>query len=207
MSRGSLRPVLAACVAAVACIAAGPKPDAARAAGPLESFVARAVDATNPGEATSAVEIMVERWSTAEEVSSLRIPLATGGPDTLLPSLQKTWRRAGVVLTPGIQGAGARARTRRVRNLMFAREISTPNGRQVIFAADEHLSLGERPAAVREPQPEFTLIDIRFGPDGKGIGKIAAASKVAYNEKTHTIELANYATHPVRLTEVRSAKP
>jgi hypothetical protein len=207
MSRGSLRPVLAACVAAVACIAAGPQPDAARPVGPLETFVARAVDATDPAEATSPIEIMIERWSTAAEADTLRSSLSQGGHAALLPALEKTWQRAGVVLTPGIIGAGSRARTRRARNLMFARAIDTPNGRQIVLAAGQHVPLGELPAATRELQPEFTLIDIRLGADGKGVGKIAAASKVAYNEKSHIIELANYATQPVRLTEVRSAKP
>jgi hypothetical protein len=207
MKRGSLRPVAAALVAVAACIAMSPAPDAAPTVGPVESFVGRAVDVMDKTETSSPIEIMVERWSTPAELDSLRGTFVQGGPATLLPTLQKTWRRAGVVFTPGIMSAGARARTRRVRNLMFAREVNTPTGRQVIFAAREHLPLGERPAAVREQQPEFALIDIRFGPDGKGIGKIAPPSNVAYNKQTQMVEIANYATHPVRLMEVKSAKP
>src|SRR5205814_7348631 len=45
--------------------------------------------------------------------------------------------RIGVVLMPGIQAHGTRSRTPIPRNLLFAREIMTTSGRQVIAIADE----------------------------------------------------------------------
>jgi len=206
MNRGSFRPVLAALVAVAACIAVSPQAKAARTSGVLELLVARAVDAADPTQATHPIQIMIQRWSTAAEFEILRGTIPRG-PETLLPALQQTWRPAGVVLTPGIQVAGSRALTQRAQNLRFAREIMTPKGRQVIVAADRHLPLGEKPAAVREIEYEFTLIDIRFGADGTGIGKIATPDKVVYNKETQTLEIENYATQPVRLKNVRSEKP
>jgi hypothetical protein len=207
MRRGSLRAALAALVAAAACIVVSPHANAARTAGPVERFVARATSVEDPKEATSPIDIMIERWSTEKEFEALSAALTQHGPDTLLPTLQTTWQRAGIVMTPGIMGAGSRARLRRNQNLMFARDIKTPKGRQVIVAADRHLPLGEKPAAVREIEYEFTLIAIRFGLDGKGIGKIATPGQVVYNKQTKVLEIGKYSELPVRLTEVRSEKP
>jgi len=47
-------------------------------------------------------------------------------------------------------------------------------------------------------------MDIRFGPDGTGVGKIAAADDVVYNPETGLLELKDYAAKPARLVHVRS---
>jgi hypothetical protein len=183
------------------------QPIAARGEVVLERFVARAANVEDASEATSPVEIMIERWSTDKEVAALGTTLSKGGSGTLLPALQQTWQRAGVMLTPGIIGAGSRARTRRARNLMFAHSINTATGRQIVVAAYEHLALGELPVDPRNVKPEFMLLDIRFGADGQGIGKVGLATSVALNETTKLIEVHDFAAQPVRLSGVRSAKP
>ena len=206
MKRGSLRPILAAFVAAAACIAVSPRPDAAgKVVAPFERFVARAPSQSDPAAAAGLIDITIVRWSTDEECENLRQTLTERGPDALLPALQKIWRPAGVVLIPGIPGAGARARTPRPKNMLFAHEVTTPKGRQVIVATDQNLAFGE-PTRTWPSDYEFTLLDIRFGPDGNGVGKLAAPDKVVYNTETKTIELENYAAQPIRLTDVRSEK-
>ena len=109
------------------------------------------------------------------------------------------------MLIPGIQGAGARVMTPRPKNVLFAREATTPQGRQVIVATDRSLAFGE-PTQKWPSDEAFMLLDIRFGPDGNGVGKLAAPDKVVYNTETKTIELANFAAQTVRLTDVRSEK-
>jgi hypothetical protein len=103
-----------------------------------------------------------------------------------------------------------------MRPLQFAREIETPAGRRVVIATDQDLQFGERTPQylgfgerTSRPPSEyaFTLLDIRFGPDGEGVGKLAPATMVVYNKETKTIEIENYGAQPVRLTEVRSEKP
>jgi hypothetical protein len=111
----------------------------------------------------------------------------------------------GVVLIPGIQGAGARVRTPRPKNVLFAREVTTPKGRQVIVATDQALAFGE-PTRTWPSDYEFTLLDIRFGADGTGVGKLARPGKVIYNKNTKSIEIDDYAAQPVRLADVRSEK-
>lgn len=59
-----------------------------------------------------------------------------------------------------------------------------------------------------DPKPEFTLLDIRIGPDGKGVGKMAQAANVVYNQDKKTFEIKNYDAERVRLSGVRpTAKP
>ena len=106
--------------------------------------------------------------------------------------------------SPGLHGLGARVRERRAHNFQFAQEIKTPTGRQVVIATDQHLGFGEPARTPRSSDYEFTLIDIRFGPDGVGVGKMATESNVAYNKEKKTIELGNYRTLPEQLSAVRS---
>jgi hypothetical protein len=77
----------------------------------------------------------------------------------------------------------------------------------VILAFDERLGLGESRLDARKEIYEFSLMDIRFGPDGTGVGKVAAAGDVVYNPETKGLELKDYDTKPARLINVKSVKP
>ena len=84
--------------------------------------------------------------------------------------------------------------------------MATAKGRQVIIGTDQYLAFGE-PTKQWPSDYEFTLLDIRFGPDGTGVGKLGPPAKMVYNKETKLIELDNYAAQPARLTDVRSEKP
>lgn len=198
-------PVPALLVAAVtSLVAIGPAGAARRTEFPAQ-FAARAVGVSGPEDA-GHVDIYVERWSTDEELDALRRTLAKGGPGELHTVLERQRRRAGVLLMPGVQAHGERARTRTPKNLWFAREIVSPTGRQVILASYERLGLGESRLDARRETSEFTLMDIRFGPDGTGVGKVAAARDVVFNPRTRSLELKGFDSRPVRLIDVKSAK-
>jgi hypothetical protein len=169
-------------------------------------LVARSIGMSG-SEDTGRIEIYVERWSTDAELDELLGTLEKGGPGELLDVLERQRVRAAVVLMPGVQGHGERVRTRTPKNFQFAREIVTPAGRQVILASDERLGLGESQLEARKEIYQFTLMDIRFGSDGTGIGKVAAAGDVVYNPETKILELKDYEAQPVRLVHVKSANP
>jgi hypothetical protein len=166
--------------------------------------------ATAPYEGDSGagakIDILIERWSTNEERAELSAGLAAGGPDGMLTKLQSIRRRAGVLLMPGVQGAGARARIRRPVNLYFAQKLDTAGGSRLILAADHYLALGQ-PTVDWPSEFEVSMLDIRFAGDGAGIGKVGLAAKLAYNKDTKTFELANYEAAPARLLTVRAEKP
>jgi hypothetical protein len=206
MNRRALRPALASVFTALVCLAVSARPGAVGSAGPIvERLVATAVTVTDLGrDIDGRIDIVIERWSSEEQASLIRTSLDSGAPK-LLAALQFVQRRAGFVLSPGIQGTGSRARLRRSRNIQFAHEIKSQNGRQVVIATDQHLGFGEPRSLARTPHDqEFTLIDIRFGADGIGVGKIASESKVAYNRDKKTLELADFGKLPERLTGVKS---
>ncbi len=193
-------------VGAVSCLAMMSHVGAARRTDFPAQLVARAISVSGPEDA-GRIDIYVERWSTDEELDKLLGTLKEGRPGELLTVLERQRLRAGVVLMPGVQAHGERVRTRTPKNLKFAREIMTPAGRQVILASDERLGLGESRLDARKEVYEFSLMDIRFGPDGTGVGKVAAAGDVVYNPKTKILELKDYDKKPVRLINVKSAKP
>ena len=180
--------------------------DAARRTTFPAQFAARAV-AVSGSEDAGRINIYVERWSTDEEFDQLLKTLKQGGPGKMLTVLEEQRVRAGVVLMPGVQGHGERVRSRTPKNFQFAREVTTPTGRHVILASDERLGLGESQLDARKEVYEFSLMDIRLGPDGTGVGKIAAAGDVVYNPKTKSLELKDYDKRPARLIDVKAAQP
>jgi hypothetical protein len=218
MSFVSLRPIVAPLVGAAICLALSPRPGATAKQTMTARFLARAVsplDAKDGGP----IEILIEHWSTDDDLENLRAALIARGA-----AFQRARPEAGVVLMPGVQNLGARVLSRRMLQIQFARQIDTPAGRQVVIATNQHLGFGEPPARTQvvlatdqhpdsgestgtapPPDPEFTLLDIRFGPDGKGVGKLAPAAKVAYNSLKKIFEIENYTAQPVRLSEVKSA--
>lgn len=180
------------------------------AAGPTtnlaEQFTGEALGVSD-GERAGRIQIYISQWSSDAEVQRLREPLEHADADSLLSMLHDQHRRAGVVLMPGIQAHGTRSRTPIPRNLLFARQIMTPSGRQIIAIADEHLGLGELPLEAYKDVQEFNLLDIRFGPDGNGVGKIVSSAEIAFSAKTGMIEVKDFSNHPSRLIDVRAQKP
>jgi hypothetical protein len=213
-----LRTLLAPVAAAVLCLAASSWPGATAVPGPIERIVATAADLTGGSAGAGRIDIVIERWSTDAEADNLLKPLLASGPDKLLAAIQTVTRRVGFIQSPGVGGAGARAHERRARNIFFARQIVSSSGRQVIVATDHHLNFGEAEpplinpdgthswAYAQPPEEEFMLVDVRFGADGKGVGKFATAANVAYDKDTKAIEVTNFDAQPVRLMNVRSEK-
>ena len=147
MSGDRLRRILTPLFGAALCLAAMPHTGAVQRSAILEQlvehFVARAASASGAEDA-GRIDIYIQRWSTDNELDSLRGTLTESAPGKLLPVLQSLQRRAGVILMPGVQGLGARSRTRTPRNLLFAREVVTPTGRRVIAASDGKGLLSEQ---------------------------------------------------------------
>jgi hypothetical protein len=184
-------------VAAAAAIAVGAAPAVAQKRQPIERLEANAVNLSNIGPADPhRVDIVIERWSSEHERDDLIGTLREKGPDALLRQLQKL-PRVGFIQRVGGRHVGW--------DLHFARERKLEDGgRQIIIATDRPIGFREAATRPRSIDYAFTLIDIRFDGDGKGVGKLAVASKVYVDEKTGNIEIENFSSEPVRLTDVRS---
>jgi hypothetical protein len=221
MNLESLRPILAPLFGAALCFAVSAIPGAAVKDPTQAQFLARAVSVDDARDA-GPIEIRIRQWSSDEDLQKLRSALADSKSGKPLPIFRQARPEAGILLMPGVQVLGTRVLQRRALPFQFARLVETPAGRQVIVATDLHFTFGEPPvptmvlqltdprqeadATAAAPETEFTLLDIRFGPDGKGVGKMAPAAKVAYNPAKQIVEIENYTSQPVRLIEVKSAR-
>jgi hypothetical protein len=166
---------------------------------PIEKLLATTVNMSNVGNTNAGrIEIVIERWSSDRERDELIATLKDKGPDALLSDLQKM-PRVGYIRDANGASIGW--------DLHFARERKLEDGgRQIVLATDRPISAWEAFNRPRSSEYEFTLADIRFDGDGKGVGKLAVAAKITTNPKTGAIEIENFASEPVRLTTVTSSR-
>jgi hypothetical protein len=190
--------VAAVATAAFALWAAGSSVDVGAAAPPIERREATSVNMSNVGRpGADRIEIVIERWSTERQRDELIQTLKDKGSDALLSALQKL-PRVGYIRRAGGGSIGW--------DLHFARERKLEDGgRQIVVATDRPISFWEAANRPRSADYDFTLADIRFDGDGKGVGKLAVAAKIDVNSQG-AIEIENFSSEPVRLTDVRSSR-
>ena len=151
----------------------------------------------NTGARTTTIDIVIERWSTDEEVDKLRGILIEKGGHELLPALQKIKPRCGYVRTTNSVGW----------DLQFARETELENGtRKIVVGTDRPIAFWEARNNPRSRDYEFSLAEIRLPKEGKGQGKAITMAKLSYNKDTNTLEVENYQREPVRLNEITIEK-
>jgi hypothetical protein len=168
----------------------------AAGADPLLHLTAFSINLNN-GARTNTVDIVIERWSTPEEIDQLRGILIEKGGKDLLPALQKIKPRCGYVRTTNTLGWDAQ----------FARETQLEDGtRRIVIATDRPISFWEARNNPRSRDYEFTLAEIRLPKEGKGEGKLISAAKLTYDKEKKTLEIENYQREPVRLNEIRLVK-
>jgi len=201
MSRSILTSHLAVAAVATAALtlwAVGSAVEVGAAGPPLERLEATTVNMSNVGRpGADRIEIVIERWSSEHDRDALISTLKDKGSDALLSALQKL-PRVGYIRRAGGGSIGW--------DLHFARERKLDDGgRQIVVATDRPMSFWEAANRPRSADYDFTLADIRFDGDGKGVGKLTVAAKISVN-KDGAIEIENFANEPVRLTDVRSSR-
>jgi hypothetical protein len=167
---------------------------AAQTAGEKQEFTAIAIVNNDQGSGAGIVQIRVERWSTEAEQKKLVDTLIKESPRKALDVLQDM-RPVGTIRTPDSLGY----------NLRYAQQTpGKDGGRQIVIATDRPIGFWEARNQPRTIDYPFTVIQMQIGPDGKGKGTMSYATKIiAYN---NIIELENYATAPIMLTEITSRK-
>jgi len=174
-------------------VTAGP----ALAAKPVEHFTAFAVDMSNTAGRTRAgtVDVIINRWSSPQEKDQLVSALREGGNDALLRALQKIKDPAGYIRSAGRIGYPLR----------FAWQIPSGDGRRIIIGTDRPVSFLEASTHPRTMDYPFMLIELRVDAQGRGQGKLLPLARIQADDD-HVVEVENYASEPVRLTEVRKLK-
>ncbi|HSB63300.1 MAG TPA: hypothetical protein VLJ18_03995 [Thermoanaerobaculia bacterium] len=162
---------------------------------PIETYTAFAAS-LGTGR-TAIVDLTVTRWSSDKERDELLATLQEFGRDRLVKALEKL-PPVGTIRTSNSIGY----------DLYFAREHKAADGsRRVILATNRPVSFRELMNNTRSKDYQFTLIELRLGPDGKGEGKLVPAAKVTWDKDEKRIEIENYSALPVELLQVTAKKP
>jgi hypothetical protein len=158
------------------------------------SFQAFAVDMSNMGGGAGSLDITIDRWTTPEEAAKLHNALVENGADALTRELQGL-KKVGFIRATG-GGLGW--------NIQYAKKVPLPDGGyRVIFATDRPMSFAERMQQPRSADFDLMVAEMRIGADGKGEGKLVPMAKINFDKSENALEIENYATEPVRLSEVR----
>lgn len=171
----------------------------AQTAGEVEEFTATAIVNNERASGAGTVLIRVTRWSTDMERTRLIEVLKEKGPEQLLDEL-KGMRSVGSIRTPDSLAY----------DLRYAHERpGADGGRQIVLATDRPIGFWEAVHQPRTIQYPFTVIQMQMGADDKGKGArgkgtLSYATKiVAYRD---VVELENFDTQPVMLTEITARK-
>ena len=193
-SRRSLALLGCACVALLS--VANPR-TSAQTLGEPEDFTAIAIVNNNLRSGAGTVLIHISRWSTDMERTRLIETLQKKGSDQLLDELQDM-KSVGTIRTPDSLA----------HDLRYAhQQPGEDGGRQIVLATDRPIGFWEAVHRPRTIQYPFTVIQMQIGRDGKGKGTLSVATKIVAHK--NVVELENFATQPVMLTEITSktAKP
>jgi len=166
----------------------------AQTLGQPERFTAVAIVNNNLASGAGTVLLRVDRWSTDAERMRLINMLKSKGPDKLLDEL-KGMRSVGSIRTPDSLAY----------DLRYAHETKGEDGgRQIVLATDRPIGFWEAAHQPRTIQYPFTVIQMQIDRDGRGKGTLSYATKITV--RGDVVELENYATQPVMLTEIQSEK-
>jgi hypothetical protein len=164
----------------------------AQTAGVREDFTAVAIVNNNLASGAGTVLMQVTRWSSEEERRRLVSALVDKGPTALLEALRDS-RPTGTIRTPDSLGY----------DLRFAHETKGEDGgRRIVLATDRPIGFWEATRRPRTIEYPFTVIQMEFDREGRGKGTLSYATKIL--ARGNNIELENFATSPVMLTEVKA---
>ena len=184
---------------------ASPQVDSPTLQVPLRMTAFAVSMATAAPGANAVMDIRVKRWSTQAERENLITTAVEKGQDALLRALQKMPDH-GRISIPGWTGPDPH-NARLGWTLHYA--FVTPGedgGYRIGIATDRYIGMWEARNQPRTIDYPFSLIEIRLGKDGKGVGKMAVATKIDFDKKKKQLVLENYSSEPVRLNEVKLEK-
>jgi len=162
--------------------------------GEPEEFTATAIVNNERGSGAGTVLIRVTRWSTDMERTQLIETLQKKGPEELLDQL-RGMRPVGTIRTPDSLAYDLRYAHQRP---------GEDGGRQIVLATDRPIGFWEQVHQPRTIQYPFTVIQMQMGTDGKGKGTLSYATKIIARD--NVVELENFDTQPVMLTEITARK-
>lgn len=164
----------------------------AQTRGVKEDFTAVAIVNNDIASGAGRVLIRITRWSTKAESDRLVGVLRDRGANALLRELRKQ-RPVGTIRTPDSLAY----------DLRYASEQpGEDGGREIVIATDRPIGFWEARNQPRTIDYPFTVIQMQMNREGRGKGTLSYATKIA--AIGNVIQLENFASAPVMLTEIQS---
>lgn len=172
-------------------------PAVAPAAAPQEVDEAYHGYAINMGNiATGArgrIQLYITRWTPDEERLHLAEALAQGGNEALRAALDQVEETGRI-----------RVGTRNSYPLYYAREFMLESGiRRLVLGTNRPISFLEAAANPRTRDYDISLIVVDLESDDTGSGIAAVGVQLVVNQETGVLQIENYGTEPVRLTNIK----
>lgn len=146
-----------------------------------------------PGTATTPVNIVVNRWSTAEEQDRVLTTVLEQGGKALLGVLQKLPAVGSVAPVGGIGF-----------NVPYATRSRGADGiERVLLLTDRPMSFAERWYGGRSTEYPFMLIEMEIKPGGEGAGRIIVAARLSADKFNRTLVVENLDIQPMQLTNLK----
>jgi len=153
--------------------------------------------------ANQTIQITINRWSSPSQRQHLISTfLEKKEQDVLLRELQKQ-PELGRFNFPGYMGPDPNNTMRLGTDIRYAMNFpGEDGGRRIVIITPRVIGIREATNRPRVYDYPFSLFEMRFNASGKGEGKMAYATQIAFDKKKNTIELENYSSEPVRLNNL-----
>ena len=146
-----------------------------------------------PGQGTTPVNIVVNRWSTDEEQERVTTTVLEQGPKALLSLLGKM---PAVGSVAPIGGVGF--------NVPYATMSRGPDGLEhILILSDRPMSFLERWYGGRSTDYPFLLIEMTIKPDGNGEGQVIVAGRLSADKFNKTLVIENLEIQPMQLRNLK----
>jgi hypothetical protein len=152
--------------------------------------------------ANQTIQIMINGWSSAKQRQLLIDTFLEKKQDGLLRELEKQ-PEIGRFNFPGYMGPDPNNIMRLGTDVRYAMNFpGEDGGRRIVIITPRVIGFRETVNQPRTTDYPFTLFEMRFDRSGKGEGKMAYATQIAFDKKKNSIELENYSSEPVRLNNL-----
>jgi len=160
-------------------------------------FNAVAINMSNVGARTQQrLEVAINRTSSDEERAKL------------MEALKTQTQRGDRALADTLFGKDSVGTIREVQSLSYDLRYARINpmeggGYQVIAATDRPIQFAESWRSSRTLDYNVSLLILEIGENGRGEGQLMLGAEFRWNEESNTVEITNFSSEPIRLTNVR----
>ncbi|MBZ5494128.1 MAG: hypothetical protein LAO76_24660 [Acidobacteriia bacterium] len=157
-----------------------------------QTIQAQAFGTSTMAGKTFGVTITIEEYSTPADQKALIDAFNSGGHDAMMKVLSKMNSKGRVRLSSG--GVGYQ--------IVYIRNIQTPNGRTIRLLTDRPIGIGEAMFNTRSEDYDLSIIEIQLGDSkGKKSGSLIPGCRIKLNKKNE-IEIETYHASPWRLAGI-----